>query len=231
MLSAIGRFKPVIGVSLALSFLGNLTALTIPIFVIFVYDLGIGTKSKQTIIMLAIGAAIVVASNLVLRAIRARTMAYFGARIDALIGMEAFAAILNMPISMIETASVGTQISRLKQFESMRDAFTGTLAASVIDIPFVFIFLIAIALCGGALVWIPLSLIIVYAGLAAITIPVSRGYMRTVGAMKQRRLLLLHEIIGKRRGIRSLNAEQIWIARHRELTDADRATKLSVATI
>ena len=128
--------------------MGNLAALTLPIFVICVYDFGIGTKSINTVIMLAIGAGIVIATNLALRSIRARTMAYFGARIDALISMKAFEVILNMPVSMIESAPIGTQISRLKQFESMRDSFTGTLASSIVDIPFIFIFLIAIATVG-----------------------------------------------------------------------------------
>jgi ATP-binding cassette, subfamily C, bacterial LapB len=219
LLSAISQFKPVIVGTIALSFLGNLAALTIPIFVIFVYDLGIGTKSKGTVVMLALGAGIVVATNLALRAIRARAMAYFGARIDALIGMGAFEVILNMPIAMIETAPVGTQISRLKQFESMRDSFTGTLAASVIDIPFIFIFLLAIALWGGDLVWVPLSLVAVYAALAATTIVVARSYVRAISIIKQRRQLLLHEIVRKRRTIRALNAEQIWIARHRDMVE------------
>jgi ATP-binding cassette subfamily C protein LapB len=169
--------------------------------------------------MLALGAGIVVATNLALRAIRARAMAYFGARIDALIGMGAFEVILNMPIAMIETAPVGTQISRLKQFESMRDSFTGTLAASVIDIPFIFIFLLAIALWGGDLVWVPLSLVAVYAALAATTIVVARSYVRAISIIKQRRQLLLHEIVRKRRTIRALNAEQIWIARHRDMVE------------
>lgn len=219
LLSAISQFKPVIGATIALSFFGNLAGLTIPIFVIFVYDLGIGTRSNDAVAMLAVGAGIIIATNLVLRAIRARAMAYFGARIDALIGMAAFKAILSMPISMIETAPVGTQITRLKQFESMRDAFTGTLASSIIDIPFIFIFLLAIALWGGHLVWVPLSLVAVYAALAAITIPTTRSYGRAISTIRQRRHLLLHEIVNKRRAIRALNAEQIWIARHRDLTE------------
>ena len=133
--------------------------IALPIFVICVYDLGIGTKSINTVIMLAIGAGIVIATNMALRSVRARAMAYFGSRIDALISMKAFEVILNMPVSMVEAAPVGTQISRLKQFESMREFFTGTLASSIVDIPFMFIFLIAIALWGGNLVWVPVSLI------------------------------------------------------------------------
>jgi ABC-type bacteriocin/lantibiotic exporter with double-glycine peptidase domain len=219
LLNAIRKFKPTIVATLGFSLLGNLAALALPIFVICVYDLGIGTKSINTVIMLAIGAGIVIATNLALRSVRARAMAYFGARIDALIGMKAFEVILNMPVSMVEAAPVGTQISRLKQFESMRDVFTGTLASSIVDIPFIFIFLIAIAIWGGNLVWVPVSLILIYVALSAITIPMTRKYVRAVSFAKQRRNILLHEIFTKRRAIRSLSAEQVWIARHRELAE------------
>ena len=218
LLAAVKRFKPAIVAMLAFSFLGNIAALTLPVFVIFVYDLGIGSRSANTVTMLALGAGIVIATNLALRSIRARTMAYFGARIDSLISMKSFEVILNMPVSMIESAPIGTQISRLKQFENMRDFFTGTLASSIVDIPFIFIFLIAIAIWGGHLVWVPISLIAVYAMLAAVTLPMTRNYLREISSAKQRRHLLLQELFNKRSAIRALNAEEIWIARHRYLS-------------
>ena len=218
LFSAVKRFKPAIAAMLAFSFLGNLAALTLPIFVIFVYDLGIGTRSTNTVIMLAVGAGIVIATNLALRSIRARTMAYFGARIDSLISMKSFEVILNMPVSMIESAPIGTQVSRLKQYESMRDFFTGTLASSIVDIPFIFIFIVAIAVWGGHLVWVPISLIAVYAALAAVTIPMTRSYVREISSAKQRRHLLLQELFSKRRVIRALSAEEVWIARHQYLS-------------
>jgi ATP-binding cassette, subfamily C, bacterial LapB len=217
--AAIKQFKPTILATLGFSLLGNVAALALPIFVIAVYDLGIGTKSINTIVMLALGAGIVIATNLALRSVRARAMAYFGARIDALIGMKAFEVILNMPVSMVEAAPVDTQISRLRQFESMRDFFTGTLASSVVDVPFIFIFLIAIALWGGNLVWVPISLIGVYIGLSAITVPITRKFTRAISFAKQRRNILLREIFTKRRAIRALSAEDVWIARHRDLVE------------
>lgn len=219
LFAAIKQFKPTIIATLGFSLLGNAAALALPMFVIAVYDLGIGTKSTSTIVMFAIGAGIVIAMNLALRSVRARAMAYFGARIDALIGMKAFEVILNMPVSMVEAAPVDTQISRLRQFESMRDFFTGTLASSVVDVPFIFIFLIAIALWGGNLVWVPISLIGVYIVLSAITVPITRKFARAISFAKQRRNILLREIFTKRRAIRALSAEDVWIARHRDLVE------------
>ena len=194
--SVIEQFGPVIFATLGLSFLGNIAALTLPIFVICVYDLGIGTKSTDTVVMLAVGAGLVIISNLILRNIRARAMAYFGARIDALISMKAFEVILNMPVGMIEAAPIGTQISRLKQFESMRESFTGTIATSLIDIPFICIFIAAIAFWGGHLVWVPLSLIGVYVLLSAISIPISRSYVRIISTARQRRVISSFRSIG-----------------------------------
>jgi ATP-binding cassette subfamily C protein LapB len=60
LFAAIRQFKPTIVATLGLSLLGNLAALALPIFVICVYDLGIGTKSQNIVVMLAIGAGIVV---------------------------------------------------------------------------------------------------------------------------------------------------------------------------
>ena len=67
-----------------------------------VYDIGIGSRSTNTVVMLALGAGIVIATNLALRSIRARTMAYFGAPMDSLISMKSFEVIFNMPVSMID---------------------------------------------------------------------------------------------------------------------------------
>ena len=75
LFSVIRQFKPTIIATLGFSLLGNLAALALPIFVICVYDLGIGTKSIDTVIMLAIGAGIVIVTNLALRSVRARAMA------------------------------------------------------------------------------------------------------------------------------------------------------------
>ena len=63
LLAAIKQFRPTIVATLGLSLLGNVAALALPIFVIAVYDLGIGTKSANTIVMFAIGAGIVIATR------------------------------------------------------------------------------------------------------------------------------------------------------------------------
>ena len=217
--SVIGHFKPLIAAAAILSFLTNLAALSVPLFVVHVYDFGIGTRSSSIVFFLALGASIVIGTDIVLRYIRARVMAYFGSRIDSLISMAAFHQLVQMPISMVENAPIGTQISRLRQFESMRDAFTSALATAVIDIPFVVLFLTAIAIWGGHLVWVPIVLLVAFVLLTLFTLPLIKKNSIATGEIKLRMQLLLREIIGKRQVIRDLNAESVWIGRHRELLD------------
>jgi ABC-type bacteriocin/lantibiotic exporter with double-glycine peptidase domain len=216
----LGHFRPLIRNVFLLSFLVNLSALALPLFVMHVYDLGIGTHSSTVVLFLSAGALIVIFTDLALRQVRARALAYFGARFDALIGMATFQQLLQLPIAMTEAAPVGTQISRLKQFESTRDVFIGTLASAIVDIPFILLFLVAVAAIGGHLVWVPATLLLVFGVLLAIVIPLTRYHVTRTGEAKNRLQLLVRELIAKRRAICDLNAEQIWVGRHNTLVEA-----------
>ncbi len=215
----IGRFKPLILKLFLLSFIVNLSALALPLFVMQVYDLGVGARAIDVVLYLSIGVLIVIGTDQVLRRLRARALAYFGARLDSIIAMASFQQLLQMPISMTDSAPIGTQISRLRQFESIRDVFTGTLAIAVIDIPFIFVFLAAVAFIGGNLVWIPISLLAAYAVMLVVTIPLTRQYLARSGDTRTRLQHLLIELIGKRTEIHNVNAERIWITRYDELAN------------
>lgn len=214
LFNVIRRFTPIIWKVFLLNFLINLSALALPLFVMQVYNLGIGARAIDVVLYLALGALIVIATDQTLRRFRAYAVSYLGARLDAIIAAASFQQLLQMPISLIESAPITVQIARLRQFESIRDVFTGTLATAIIDMPFILIFLAAIGLIGGTLVWIPASLVAAYGILAAITIPVVRTHLAKTGEAKVQLQRLLFELISKRSAIRDVNGERVWIARH-----------------
>jgi ATP-binding cassette subfamily C protein LapB len=216
----IRQFKPLILKIFLLTFIVNLSSLSLPLFVMHLYDLGIGARAFDVVLYLVVGASIVIAADQILRRLRARALAYFGARLDALIAMTSFQQLMLMPLAMTESAPVSAQISRLKGFESIRDIFTGTLATAVIDIPFIVIMLAGIAFIGGHLVWIPMCLIAVYAVVLVITIPLTRSWVNRTGEAKAQLQNLLVELVGKRNAIREVSAERIWVARHYEIVSS-----------
>ena len=213
-----GRFKRLLMLMLGLGGITNLFALALPIYVMTVYDKAIGAKAPDVLVSLTIGIVIIVAVDMVLRHIRARSQAYFGARLDTLVGNHAFSQLLYMPVAMTESASIGGQFTRLRQFESVRETFTGPLASALIDIPFTLVFIAAIAMIGGNLAWVPAILVAVYALVGLVVVPRIRAHVSHAGEAKSKLQNLVMEMLSRQRTIRNVSAEQVWIDRFRTLS-------------
>ncbi len=211
------KFRRLAVVLLAITFFVNLFALAIPIYVMNVYDKVIGTRSPDILLYFLGGVLIVVVAELALRAVRARALAYVGARCDSLLSAAAFQQILHLPIAMSERAAIGSQITRLKQFEGIRDIFTGTMASAVLDLPFMVVFLSAIIVFGGAVAWVPVSLVVIFAIMAALTVPLTKLNVTATGEARSRMQNFLIEMAAKHRAIREAGASDIWLDRYKDL--------------
>ncbi len=230
----ISKFRRLLTLLFAISLMINLFALAVPIFVMGVYDKAIGARAPDVLLTFAIGIALILATDLALKRLRARAQAFFGARLDSLIATNAFQQLLNMPIAMTEGAAIGAQITRLRQLEGIRNAFTGPLASAAVDLPFAVLFLAVIALIGGNLVWVPVSLILAYGVLGAFTIPMSRRQVGITGDAKTKKDNFMIEALLNQRTINDLGEEDRWIHkfRHfsrRSVTQNDRARYINFA--
>lgn len=212
-----GKFKRTLVILALMSLFINLLAMSVPLYIMNVYDKAIGAKSLLTLGSLFAAVALLVVAEHLMRRIRGRAVAYLGARLESLITIKTFRQILGLPLSMSTTASTSVQLERLKQFESIRDVFTGTLANAILDIPFLLLFTVAIFAIGGVLGFIPVLLIVVYAAMAFITIPIARNKARQAGLQRNKVRRFLREMVTKQRTIRNTGAEQAWVERYQEL--------------
>lgn len=212
------RFRPLVAQLLAVSFFSNLLALAVPIFIMGVYDRVIATQSYSTLAYFVAGVAIAIGVDILIRLIRARAVSYLGARLDMLLGSAVFQHLLFMQISMTERAPVGAQLSRLKQFESIREAFTGPIFAAVLDMPFILVFVVAAFLLGGPLGWIPVSLIALYGIMGAIVAPLADHRMKAAATARSQRQSFLLELLTKHRTVRECTRESKWCTRFRDLS-------------
>ncbi|MGI9415269.1 MAG: peptidase domain-containing ABC transporter [Hyphomicrobiales bacterium] len=217
MAAVLRKFKSLLWQLLGITFLINMFALAVPIYIMNVYDKVIGTRSEQVLVYFFLGIAIIVVADVVLRAIRARAVAYLGARCEALLGAAAFQQLLHMPINMTERAPIGAQITRIKQFEGIRDVFTGTVANTLLDFPFMLISLSVIILVGGAIAWVPAGLLVLYVIMAVVTIPLTRHHIAVTGEARSKLQSFLIEMVSEHRAISGNNAEEVWKHRFRHL--------------
>ena len=88
---------------------------------------------------------------------------------------------------------------------AFRDAFTGALVNAVFDLPFLVLFLLAIYFVAGPIVFIPLVLIVLFAGLAAWSVPASNRAVGEVGSARVALQNLSIEMVTNHNQIHNLN--------------------------
>lgn len=160
--------KPVLQI-LACGLILNLFALFLPIFASFVYDKVLGNNIHETLWALVIGLMIVAALELSIRALRLLLAERFAQSSEAEIDHHVFQGLLAARLQNVPSA--GRFLDRYKRLLSNRDLLSSTYLLSLVDLPFLALFLIVVAAVGGAMVFIPLLLgvlILAANGLASI---------------------------------------------------------------
>ena len=212
------RFRSVVKHLLVMTFVINIAALAIPIFIMMIYDKVIGAKSLDSLPMILVGVGILLVSDLVLRYQKAKAMGALAGRLDYLIGVETFKQLLFLPPAFTERSTVSAQLSRLKQFDSLRDFFTGPSAGFVLDLPFIFVFLFAVGLLAGPVALVPLVMIVVYVVLGLVLRPpLDRKVLRSGKARTDKQTMLMQTFDG-RKEIKAIGGEAVWRERFREVS-------------
>ena len=141
--------------AIAASLIINLIGLSIPLFVMNVYDRVVPNQATATLWVLALGVAGAFLFDLLLKTLRGLCLDLAGKKTDLIISATLFERIAGMAFKH-RPARVGSFAQNIHEFQSLRDFLASLTLASVIDLPFTLLILAVIAVIGGHLVWIPL---------------------------------------------------------------------------
>jgi ATP-binding cassette, subfamily C, bacterial LapB len=103
---------------------------------------------------LAIGTAIAIVMEFIMRWLKARLVDLGGKKADLAINATLLREVMSIRLEN-RPQSVGTFASSMRDFESLRDFFSSASLVVLADMPFVLLFLAMIAMVGGNLAWIP----------------------------------------------------------------------------
>lgn len=147
------------------AFFINLFALTMPLFVMNVYDRVVPNHATETLWVLAIGAIVVVCADLVLRMLRSWFVELAASRADLRLSAHIMERILGMRLKH-SPQSVGSFASNVQSFESVRSFIGSMTITTLIDLPFFLLFVVIIGLINWLMV-IPVlvgaAIVILYA--------------------------------------------------------------------
>jgi ATP-binding cassette, subfamily C, bacterial LapB len=134
------------------AFLVNIFALAMPMFTMNVYDRVVPNRSIETLWVMAIGIAIIVIGDLILRTMRGYFLDWASTRVDIKLSARIMEQVLGTRLEQ-RSNSVGSLANNLRSFESVRDFITSATVTALIDLPFGLIFI-------GVMAWISLPMIV-----------------------------------------------------------------------
>ena len=210
------RFRKLVKHLVAMTFMLNIIAMLVPLFIMVVYDNVIGARSTHSIPYLLIGIGTALACELIFRLVRSKTLGLLAGRLDYIIGVEAFKKIMSLPPALTERSTVISQLSRLRQFESIRDFFTGPSATLFLELPFVLLFIILLALLGGSIALVPVAMIAIYLIFGWLWFPSLNKKLVYAGHARSARQRMLMETFSGLRELKALGAEGAWLELYRE---------------
>lgn len=146
----IGNFGAVAIASLFSNILGLGTSL----FVMVVYDRVLPNQANETLYALAIGVAIAVIFDQLLKWARSNILEYTATSKDKHISNEIFEQFVD--VRARNSRSVGSLSTIIRDFETNKDFVTSATILALIDLPFIFVFIYVIYIVGAQLYLVPL---------------------------------------------------------------------------
>ena len=133
------------------SFLINVFAVAMPLFVMNVYDRVVPNHAFETLWVLAIGVLLVLAADFAMRTMRGYFVDLASSRADVKLSAHIMEKVLGLRMED-RPPSAGAFAANLRAFESVRDFIGSATVLAFIDVPFAFLFLAVIAWLGWPLV-------------------------------------------------------------------------------
>jgi ATP-binding cassette subfamily C protein LapB len=135
------------------TFLINVFALLYPLFVMNVYDRVIPNNSTYTLWALVIGISLIYLFDFTMKILRTFFIDITSKSNNLAVENEIFEKVIGMQMDYMPTSS-GAFANSVKDVSHIREFYTSGMLTSVIDLPFVLIFLTFIALIAGPVVFV-----------------------------------------------------------------------------
>lgn len=192
----IWRFKSYYYQVLLASFIINFLALVSSLYVMNVYDRVVPNKAYGTLWVLSIGVITAIIFELIAKLLRAYLTDIAGKKADLIISSALFRRVLNIKLQERPVSS-GSYANNLRDFESVREFMTSASLLTLVDLPFLFLFIFVMFLVAGKLAFVPLTIIpvVIIVGLFA-QIPLSRFINESMRESSQRQGLTVEAIEG-----------------------------------
>jgi ATP-binding cassette subfamily C protein LapB len=209
------------------SFVINLLALSLPLSIMQVYDRIIPNRSLATLAWLFLGLAAALLIDFILKTLRSVLLSWQATRFARNVENEGVARFLRAPNGAFEREPAAVQMNRYAAAAALADYHSGQARLVLIDLPFVGIALIVMAIVGGLMVLVPASL---FLGFAALAIGRARKFRKILDArttQDNRKYDFIAEVLTGIHTVKAMAMEPQMQRRFERLQEAVAGTTMS----
>ncbi|WP_242036368.1 ATP-binding cassette domain-containing protein [Cyanobium sp. FACHB-13342] len=222
------RFTNRISVLYGISFALALLALTLPFYIRAIYNVSIPSTSVLSTFWIFLGVVLLFVLDWILRQWRTTLLSQLSGRLDALLGVNLVEKLFGLDYRQIETLGQHGLTNRLRNLDGLLAYLQGPLALACLDFPFVVIYLGAIALIAGPLVFVPLVLMVLsgvlvwllsryYTGASELNLATGIGILQAQ-----------QELVNRFLEVKLANVEWVWLQRLRGLSAQSTSSALTI---
>lgn len=225
------RFLRLYFVGVVVSVLLSLIALASPFFIMSIYGQLQVAGAQPPLFLVGCGILIYILADLAFRMLRSRIFMHLSDRTAYLLSTQVLRRILMMPAGMTEGATTQSQLSRVRDFESISSFFSGPAIHGLLDLLTTFVLLAGMMYIGGNLVWIPicaLALAFVFACTMRSVITKSTALANRSEGRKQE---VLHDMITQFRAVKTSGVARPMVGHFHEMNAEASLSSLETSRV
>lgn len=206
--------REIIASILVSSLLINLLSLVFPMTLLQIYDRIIPNQSTNTLFWLTFTVFVSIIIAAVLQVTRTYIGAWADAKFEHIVGCNAYKNLMKCRINEYEKEGSGRHLKRISALSTLKNFYSGQLITSVVDLPFIVIFLLLIAYIGSWIVLVPIFVIIVLSYLVIKNSSAIQNLLRTRQDHDEKRLNFIVETVSKIHTVKSNSMEAQMMRRY-----------------
>tara|TARA_B100000963_G_scaffold194636_1_gene169320 strand:- start:13150 stop:14853 length:1704 start_codon:yes stop_codon:yes gene_type:complete len=180
----------------------NVFGLASAFYIMTVYDRVMPNSAYSTLIALTIGMGVVILFDFIIKLLRAHFIDIAGTNMEKEINNSLFKKITSHDTEFL-SKSTGVAHT-IREFEGVRDFFTSASMVAFIDLPFMVIFLFVIYAIAGPLAIVPILIVPLILGVAALIQPFLKRFSEKNLKTQQNKMMVLHELLNNVETVRTV---------------------------
>jgi ATP-binding cassette subfamily C protein LapB len=191
----------------------NVTSLALPLVILQVYDRILPNQAINTFALMISALLFAAFIELFLRIARSSILAWKGAQYEHATTTELLEHILHADLVNFESKSVGRYLNKIDAIKQIREFYSGQTILMLVDLPFVLVFLSLIWLFAQEMVFVPLTVMAVFAILSYVMGKQLKSTLTDKSETSERKQNFLIEVLQGMHVVKSMAFESPMLRR------------------